>query len=147
MRGAQGTRNHSAKKSHCASVVITVTARLLAPNAKSTNQSRKPSPRRPRGEGPVRVNSALEGDEPLGLLAEALDRQPHRVARAQEARRLEPSADPRGCAGRDHVARVQRHEMADIADDVVDPEDQIGGVAVLPPLAIDLGPQLELAGV
>src|SRR2546430_9710394 len=117
MRGAQGTRNHSAKKSHCASVVITVTARLLALHAKSANQSGRTSPRRPRGEGPVRVNSALEGDEPLGLLAEALDRQPHRVARGQEARRLEPAPDPRGCAGGYHVARVQRHELAGIAAD------------------------------
>src|SRR3984893_5282514 len=37
--------------------------------------------------------------------------------------------------------------MADIAEDVVDAQDQAGGVAVLPPLAVDLGPQLQLAGV
>src|SRR5947208_1866285 len=122
-----------------------VTSGRLAPALTSqvieapSRTSSKPA-RRPRGGGPVRVNSALERDEPLGLLAEALDRQPHRVARAQEARRLESSADPRGRPGRDHVARIERREMADIADDVIDPEDQVGGVAVLPPLAIDLGP-------
>src|SRR5207302_7907884 len=147
MRGAQGTRNHSARKSHCASVLITVSARLLALNAKSANQSGRTSPRRPRGEGPVGVNSALEGDEPLGLLAEPLDRQPHRIAGPEKFRRLESGADPRWRPGRDHVAGIERHEMADIADDVVDPEDQIGGVAVLPALAIDLGPQRQLAGV
>ena len=65
----------------------------------------------------------------------------------EEAWRLEAHRDPRRRAGRDHVARQQRHELADIADDVLDAEDQVGGVAVLPPLAVDLGRYLELAGV
>src|SRR5205085_1909876 len=95
----------------------------------------------------IGVNSALERDEPLGLLSEPLDREPHRIARPQEARRLEAGADPGWGPGRDHVARIERREMADIADDVVDAEDQVGGVAVLPPLAIDLGPELQLARV
>src|SRR5690242_9339261 len=105
------------------------------------------SPRPAAREARARVNSALESDEPLGLLAEAFDREAHRVARPQEARRLEAGADARGRPGRDHVARIERREMADIADDVIDPENQVGGVAVLPALAIDLGPQLQLAGV
>src|SRR6516162_10390608 len=37
--------------------------------------------------------------------------------------------------------------MADIADDLVDPEDEVRGVAVLHPLAVDLGPQPELAWI
>src|SRR5689334_2408760 len=37
--------------------------------------------------------------------------------------------------------------MADIADDVVDPEDEVGGVAVLHSLAVDLGPQCEVTRV
>src|SRR5256885_6429504 len=39
-------------------------------------------------------------------------------------RSLEADADPRGRAGRDHVARLQCQEVADIADDVIDPEDR-----------------------
>src|SRR6266446_4678224 len=37
--------------------------------------------------------------------------------------------------------------MANIADEVLDTEDQIGGVAVLSALAVDIGRYLELAGV
>src|SRR5260370_4471406 len=37
--------------------------------------------------------------------------------------------------------------MTGIADDLVDPEDQVRGIAVLYPLAVDLGPQCELARV
>src|SRR5215467_8241459 len=37
--------------------------------------------------------------------------------------------------------------MAYIADDLVDPEDQVGGIAVLDPLPVYLGPQSELARV
>src|SRR5437764_1362376 len=103
---------------------------------------------RPRADATIcPVPSALEGDEALVLLAEAFDRQPHRVAWPEEFRRLEAGADAGRRPGRDHVARIERHEMADIADDVVDAKDQVGSVAVLPPLAIDLGPQLQLARV
>src|SRR5260370_14970673 len=37
--------------------------------------------------------------------------------------------------------------MTGIADDLVDPEDQVRGIAVLYPLAVDLGPQCEVARV
>src|SRR5690348_6865396 len=37
--------------------------------------------------------------------------------------------------------------MADVADDVVDPKDEVGGVAVLHSLTVDLGPQSEVTGV
>src|SRR5262249_14646281 len=39
------------------------------------------------------------------------------------------------------------HKLADIADNFVDTKDQISGIAVLPPLAVDLGPQRQLAGI
>src|SRR5438067_11577950 len=142
--GAQGTLNHSVKWSHSASAYISVRA-TYSRIARIAGQA-PPRPAGRRDEGKT-VNSALKGDEALGLLAEPFDRQPHRVAWPEEFRRLEAGADAGRRPGRDHVARIERHEMADIADDVVDPEDQIGGVAVLPPLAIDLGPQRQLAGV
>src|SRR5215831_3833009 len=87
------------------------------------------------------------GHEPLFLLAQAFDREPHPVAWSQEFRWLEAHPDPRRGTGRDHVARHQGQELADIADDLVDPEDQVAGVAALPPLAVDLGPQRELSRV
>src|SRR5580658_2841744 len=98
-----------------------------------------------RGAWPIvsvpRVRAAIAcdlrsrvGDEARILLAEAFDRDPHAVAGAQEFRRLETHRDAARRAGRDHVARIERHELADIADDVLDPEDQVGGVAVLPAL-------------
>src|SRR5580693_2105076 len=90
---------------------------------------------------------SVEGHQTLVLLAQTLDRQPHAVARFEELRRLHAETDTRRRAGRDDVAGQQGHEMADIADDVVDPEDQIGGIAVLYPPAVDLGPQPELARI
>src|SRR5579884_1636506 len=81
------------------------------------------------------------------LLAQPFDREPHPVARLEELRRLHADRHPRRSAGRDHVARHQRREMTDVADDVVDAEDQVGGVAVLDALAVDLGPQLQFTGI
>src|SRR5437763_3272846 len=88
-----------------------------------------------------------EGHQALVLLAQTLDRQPNAVAVFKELRRLHAETDTGGRACRDNVARQQGHEMADIADDVVDPEDEVGGVAVLHSLAVDLGPQCEVARV
>src|SRR5260370_11913213 len=96
-------------------------------------------PPRPWGRGGMRRLSG-KCHEALVLLAQALDRKPHAVAGFEELRRLHAEADTRGSACRDDVARQQRHEMTDIADDLVDPEDQARGIAVLYPLAVDPGP-------
>src|SRR5215813_2265002 len=87
------------------------------------------------------------GYEALVLLAQPFDRKPHSVPGLEVFWRFEAHADPRGCPGRDHVTRQQGHELADIADNLVDPEDQIGGVAALTPLTVDFGPHRQLGGI
>src|SRR5713101_4356286 len=156
MRRARCTPKHSVKVSHCASVHIAYppgcpTRSLQAsdptPGWVLAYPNRSLAAPRPVAAKGGDGRSAPVGDEKRVLLAETLDRDPHRVARFEEFRRLEAHRDPGRGAGRDDVARDQRHEMADIADDVLDAEDQVGGVAVLPPLAVDFGRDLELAGI
>src|SRR5216684_2580782 len=156
MRRARCTPKHSVKVSHCASVHIAYppgcpTRSLQAsdptPGWVLAYPNRSLAAPRPASAKGGDGWSAPVGDEPRVLLAEALDRDPHCVAGFEEFRRLEAHRDPGRGAGRDDVAGHQRHELADIADDVLDAEDQIGGVAVLAPLAVDVGRYLELPGV
>src|SRR5580704_17565849 len=133
MGRARGTLNYSVNASHCAS-----THMALAPPFYSNRAAARLSRREAAGAA---GDLSVEGHQTLVLLAQTLDRQPHAVARFEELRRLHAETDTRRRAGRDDVAGQQGHEMADIADDVVDPEDQIGGVAVLYPPVVDLGPQ------
>src|SRR5271166_6744870 len=88
------------------------------------------------------------GDDALRLLAEPLDAEPHRLPRLQEHRlRLDAEADTRWRAGRDDVTRLQRDEVADVADDLADAEDHRLGRAVLIAMAVDFGPQTQLLRV
>src|SRR5260370_36702014 len=128
MGRARETLNHSLNAPRCAS-----THMALAPPI----QSQRGAPSMGRG-GMRRLSGKCH--EALVLLAQALDRKPHAVAGFEELRRLHAEADIRGSARRDDVARQQRHEMTDIADDLVDPEDQGRGTALLYPLTVYLRP-------
>src|SRR5437763_46605 len=104
-------------------------------------RSRLPPPIRfDRGPLPRGCRPLPEGHQALVLLAQTLDRQPHAVAGFEELRWLHAETDTRRRAGRDNVARQQGHEMADIADNLIDPENKVRGIAVLHPRAVDLGP-------
>ena len=76
-------------------------------------------------------------------LVRARDPEPHHIAGLEVARRLLAHADAGRRAGGDDVAGHQRHEVADVADQMVDREDHRPGVAVLHPLAIDVEPHVE----
>ena len=52
-------------------------------------------------------------------------------------------ADARRRAGRDDVARQQRHELADVADQMRDAEHHRARVAALHALAVDVEPHVE----
>ena len=86
-------------------------------------------------------------DDRLLLLAEAGDAEADGLAGFQEFRRLHAGADARRRAGGDHVARLERHEAADIADQVGDAEDHRLGVAGLHALAVDVEEHVEVLHV
>src|SRR5215475_4300830 len=138
-------------------------SRMLVPPTSATSQGVSsltgtapitPLPHRGRGwraaASRVRVSPAiasvrlwLPGDAALLLLAQASDAEPHLVAGLEVARRLLAHADPGRRAGGDDVAGQQRHEMADVAHQVVDREDHRAGIAVLHALAVDVEPHVE----
>src|SRR5215469_3874553 len=132
MRRALETLNYSVNASHCTSTQI-----VPAPPIRS---AASPASLAFAPERTVETDLLAESYQPLILLSQTLDGKPHPVPGFQELRRFHSETDTRWGARRDDVAREQRHEMADIADDMVDPEDQVGGVAVLHPLAVDFGP-------
>ena len=80
----------------------------------------------------------------LLLLAEPFDPQMHFVARLQEDRRLVSGADARGRSRDDHVAGLQRHHLAEIADDMRHPEDHLVGRAGLAAFAVDVEEQRKV---
>src|SRR3954451_286978 len=58
----------------------------------------------------------LSGHGCLALLTEAGDAQTHDLTWLQVEGRLLTKPHARRCAGRDHVARLKAHELADVAD-------------------------------
>src|SRR5687767_1591496 len=94
-------------------------------------------PRRP-GRRKGLLDAGAPGHAGLLLLAETGDAQTHDVAGLEVDVRLLAHADPGGRAGRDHIARTQRHELAAIADQRPDAKDHRLGAAVLEALAVDL---------
>src|SRR6476469_1189901 len=91
------------------------------------------------------LRSTLSLNHALRLNAETFNRQLHRIAWPQEHRlRLHALTDARRRAGGDHVARIQRDEVTDIADQLYHAEDHCLGRAVLEALAIDLSPQRQI---
>src|SRR5678815_1195650 len=87
---------------------------------------------------------AWPGDHLLLLLAQAADAERHHVARLEEHRLgLDPEAHARRRAGADHVARQERHELADVRHDLRAVEDHRARVAGLHALAVDVEPHVE----
>src|SRR5271165_2638490 len=83
-------------------------------------------------------SSLILADEPLALLAQAFDSQAHRLPRLEEDRRLLAHAHARRRAGRDHVAREQPDEVADVGHQLAHAEDHRPCAAVLHALAVDV---------
>jgi hypothetical protein len=81
------------------------------------------------------------GDDRVGDGADAVDLDLHHVPGAEEPGRgaLEPDAVRR--PGGDHVAGVERHDLADIGEELADGEDHVRGVAILHQLPVDPGAQ------
>src|SRR5947208_12876473 len=96
---------------------------------------------------PARRPGLTVGTEALARGAEALDAELDHVAVGEEARRLLAESHAGRRAGRDHVAGEERHELADIAHEGRDVEDQVLSRARLLGLAIDLEPHGEVMHV
>ncbi|CAH0298202.1 hypothetical protein SRABI106_03699 [Rahnella aquatilis] len=58
-----------------------------------------------------------------------------------------PQSDARRCAGRNDVTGLQAHEAAEITDDFWDLENHGARIAVLPALAVNFQPQIQLVRV
>src|SRR3982751_3057637 len=67
----------------------------------------------------------------LMLLAQSVDAQPHGISWTQEHRGPLPETHSRGSAGRYDVAGMQAHHVGQITDQLRNPEDHVGAVAVL----------------
>src|SRR3954451_22824508 len=83
----------------------------------------------------------------LALLPEAGDAQTHGLTWLQVKRWLLTEADSGRRAGRDHVAGLQAHELADVADQMSYPEDHRSRAAVLIALAVHLEPHVQVLRV
>src|SRR5436190_19277928 len=83
----------------------------------------------------------------LSLLAQPVDTQPHRIARAQIDRRSLSETDSGRSAGGNDVARMQAHHSGQIADQLRNAEDHVGAVAVLIALAIHFEPHGKSMGI
>src|SRR5438876_2693182 len=93
-----------------------------------------------RGRGAPR---GLRVDHDMTLGSQAVDPHLHHVARLEIARRLGAMADSGRSAGGDEIADPERHEAADIGDELADREDHVLGVTALTVLAVDRGPERE----
>src|SRR5699024_10386239 len=70
------------------------------------------------------------------LAAQGLDLHFHHVPGLQ-VREPAGQGHPLRGTGADHIARIQRHVLAQVPHDVVHPEDHVRGTGVLPRLAVD----------
>src|SRR5262249_39705663 len=97
---------------------------------------------------PGRELGALSlGDDRMALFPEPLDRERNLVAFLQEHPRVPRHADAGRCAGCDHIAWHQCHEVADIADEMRNTEDHGGGVAGLHARAVEVEREPHRLGV
>src|SRR5882672_2866511 len=85
----------------------------------------------------------VPGVDRLPLLAEAIDAEADFVAGLQEHRGLAAHADTGGSARADEVARIQRHEAADVAHQRGHAEDHGARAAVLAALAVHVEPHAQ----
>src|SRR3954453_13106074 len=87
---------------------------------------------------------AAPGANALPLRSELFDPKRHHVARLEIDRgRLLPHTDTRRRTRRDDVARQQRHDPVNVADQGFYPENHRLGIAGLHPLAIDVEPHVK----
>src|SRR5580698_9362896 len=80
-------------------------------------------------------------DEALLRPAQAVDLQPHLVARTQVGVVGQAERDPGRGAGVDQVARLEHHVLAQVPDEVRDPEDHGARGPILPLAPVDREPQ------
>ena len=95
----------------------------------------------------LNTGSGSVGDDALELFAEAFDAEADGVAGAEKHRGLAAHADSARCAGGDHVAGVEREELAEVADQLSHGEDHRRGVAVLHALVVHFEPEAEILRV
>src|SRR5579863_4732961 len=79
----------------------------------------------------------------MRLRAESGDRHVDLVAVCQELWWLHPESDAGRRAGNDQIAGAQCHELAHVANDVIDRKDHVLGLAELALFAVDLQAQFE----
>ena len=79
--------------------------------------------------------------------AQVVDAQLHHVAGAQVLRGLLAHAHASGRAGREHVAGQQGHELAHVGNQEGQPENEVGGVALLPGLTVHREPEAQAGRV
>src|SRR4051812_45558198 len=92
--------------------------------------------------------SASRLRDDLALAPELFDAEFHDVPGLQEYRvRLDAHADAGRCSGGDHVAGMQAHELAEVADQEGRLEDHRAGRAVLAARAIHVEPHREIRRV
>src|SRR3954452_8625347 len=107
--------------------------------------SRMPSRSSPRAEKAARIKARGRPSGEAGLeLADAGDRDPHRVAALQELRRGKADANAGRRAGRDEVAGLKRQPGRDRLDERRDVEDEVARVRVLAQLAVDPASDVEV---
>src|SRR5258708_1321647 len=83
------------------------------------------------------------GDDALALLAEPLDAERDDVPDLEELRGLHAEAHAGWGAGGDDVAGKERHELADVGNEVRAVEDHRARVAALALLAVHVEPHVE----
>src|SRR5438552_2937008 len=88
-----------------------------------------------------------ESTQALARGAEPVDAQLDHIPVDQKARRLLPEADAGGSAGGDDVARQERHELADVADERRHVIDEVLGRAGLLGLPVHFEPQAQVVDV
>ena len=80
----------------------------------------------------------FERHDGLALFAQAGDTERDHVALLQEGRRLHAHANARWCASANDITGLERHELADVADDLGGTENHGLGRTGLHALAVDL---------
>jgi hypothetical protein len=86
----------------------------------------------------VNACPALSGlDEDLALPAKTFDIQLNDVTGAEVRLVRQAESDAGRGARVDDITRLEDHELAQVPDDVIDPEDHVRGIAVLALVPID----------
>src|SRR5690554_1722696 len=101
------------------------------------------------GCGRCRWRRSLVGfrDDSLLLLAESGDAQAHALAGPEVGWRLLAHAYPGRGTGGDDIARLQAHELTEVADQEGDAIDHGAGIAALVAMAVHFQPQVQVMGV